>query len=42
MRNSTKTAIKEAFMTLLNKKPFDKLTVKEIVDECGINRNTFY
>ena len=42
MRNSTKTAIKEAFMTLLNKKPFDKITVKEIVEECGINRNTFY
>ena len=42
MRNSTKTDIKEAFMTLLNKKPFDKITVKEIVEECGINRNTFY
>lgn len=42
MRNSTSDAIKEAFMRLLNKKPFDKITVKEIVEECGINRNTFY
>lgn len=42
MRNSTADAIKEAFMRLLNKKPFDKITVKEIVEECGINRNTFY
>lgn len=42
MRNSTADAIKEAFMRLLNRKPFDKITVKEIVEECGINRNTFY
>lgn len=38
----TKKAIVEAFLELLNKKPLDKITVKEIVDSCGINRNTFY
>ncbi len=42
MRNSRADAIKEAFMRLLNRKPLDKITVKEIVEECGINRNTFY
>lgn len=42
MRNSRADAIKEAFMHLLNRKPLDKITVKEIVEECGINRNTFY
>lgn len=42
MRNSTSDTIKEAFMRLLNRKPFDKITVKELVEECGINRNTFY
>ncbi len=38
----TKKAIVEAFLELLNEKPLDKITVKEIVDSCGINRNTFY
>lgn len=42
MINYTKKAIKDSFMRLLEKKPFGKITVKEIVEECGINRNTFY
>lgn len=29
-------------MDLLNKKPINKITVKEIAQECGINRNSFY
>lgn len=32
----------EAFIVLAAKKPLSKITVKDIVDECGINRNTFY
>lgn len=32
----------EAFINLAEKKPLSKITVKDIVDECGINRNTFY
>lgn len=40
--NFTKKAIIEAFLTLVAKKPLSKITVKDIVDECGINRNTFY
>ncbi len=42
MAQFTKKAIVEAFLVLLNEKPLDKITVKEIVDCCEINRNTFY
>ena len=42
MYNLTKEAIKQSFMKLLNAKPVNKITVKEIVDDCGINRNSFY
>lgn len=42
MAQFTKMAIVQAFVDLLNQKPLDKITVKEIVDTCGINRNTFY
>lgn len=38
----TKKAIKEAFVRLLEQQPVNKITVKDIVTECGINRNTFY
>lgn len=42
MSNLTKRAITNSFMSLLNKKPLDKITVKDIVEDCGVNRNTFY
>ena len=42
MPNDKKTLIYETFISLLEKKPFDKITVKDIVETCGINRNTFY
>ncbi|MCR5585770.1 MAG: TetR/AcrR family transcriptional regulator [Lachnospiraceae bacterium] len=38
----TKKAIINTFVELLNEVPFDKITVKDIVERCGINRNTFY
>lgn len=38
----TKKAIRESFLHLIAKKPLDKITVRDIVDDCGINRNTFY
>ena len=38
----TEKAIQEAFVGLLNEKPLDKITVREIAQRCGINRNTFY
>ena len=42
MSQFTKLAIINTFMSLLDEKPFDKITVTDIVNTCGINRNTFY
>ena len=42
MTVSTKKAIIASFMQLAAKKPLEKITVRDIVDDCGINRNTFY
>ncbi len=42
MPSFTKKAIVESFLHLVGKKPIDKITVRDIVDDCGINRNTFY
>lgn len=42
MSKFTKTAIMNSFIKLLNNNSFDDITVKDIVDDCGINRNTFY
>lgn len=40
--NRTKDAIAAAFLELLTERPLSRITVKDIVDRCGINRNTFY
>ena len=40
--NRTKEAIADAFLELLTERPLNKITVKDIVDRCGVNRNTFY
>lgn len=42
MANFTRKAIKEAFIHLLEQRPLSQITVKDIVEECGINRNSFY
>lgn len=42
MAKFTQKAIMSAFLDLLHRMSLDKITVKDIVDECGINRNTFY
>ena len=42
MSNFTENAIKSAFIKLLDEKPYSDITVKDIVGECGINRNSFY
>lgn len=42
MANFTKRAIKESFLKLLNERPLAQITVKDIVADCGVNRNTFY
>lgn len=42
MPSFTKKAIIESFLQIAGKKPLEKITVRDIVDDCGINRNTFY
>lgn len=38
----TKGAIEASFLRLLKVKPFEKITVRDIVEDCGLTRNTFY
>lgn len=40
--NQTKDLIVAAFWQLLDEKPFNQITVKDIVTRCRVNRNTFY
>ena len=42
MTNFTKKAIKETFVELLEEHPLSDITIKNIVEKCGINRNSFY
>ena len=42
MSRFTKQAIMDSFLKIAAKKPISKITVRDVVDHCGINRNTFY
>lgn len=42
MSDLTKKAIIDAFVGLISQKPLSKITVKELVEACGITRRTFY
>jgi len=42
MASSTKESLGNALKKLLSVKPIDKITVKDLVEECGVNRQTFY
>lgn len=42
MAQFTKTAIIESFLRLLETRSIEKTTVKDIVEDCGVNRKTFY
>ena len=42
MRQSTKEAIAEALLDLLSDHTIEQITVKKLVEECGVNRQTFY
>lgn len=42
MAEHTKNAIKTSFIKLLDELPLSKITVRSIVEDCGINRNSFY
>ena len=40
--NPTDELLFSAFRQLLDEKPYKKITVRDIVDRCHVNRNTFY
>ncbi len=42
MAKQTQRFIMSTFMQLLESESLDKITVRDIVEECEINRNTFY
>ncbi len=42
MPQFTKKAIIDSFVRLLNQKPLNQITVKDIVEDCGVSRKTFY
>lgn len=42
MSDITKRAISASLKNLLREKSLSKITVQEIADDCGINRQTFY
>ena len=42
MASRTRNAIMDSCVQLLEERPISKISVKDVVEECGINRNTFY
>ena len=42
MPSFTRKAIMQSFLKLVDQRPINKVTIKDIVEDCGINRNTFY
>ena len=42
MTSLTERALAASLGKLLSKKTLDKITVKDITDDCGVNRQTFY
>ena len=42
MPNSMKYALAQSLKKLLSVRKLDKITVKDIVEDCGVNRQTFY
>ena len=42
MSTSTKESLAAALKQMMNVKPIGKITVKDLVEICGVNRQTFY
>ena len=41
MSQLTKYALAQSLRKLLKERPLDKITVKDLVEDCGVNRQTF-
>ena len=42
MAQNTKNVIRKGFIELLEQRSLDKISVVDVAEHCGINRNTFY
>lgn len=42
MSQTTKRALEASLKNMLLKKPFDKITINDITEDCGVSRMTFY
>ena len=42
MNNNTKQILEESLKKLMLKKPLDKITIRDLTEDCGISRMTFY
>ena len=42
MSSLTRKAIIESFLKLLDERPLNRISVRDIVEDCGVNRNTYY
>ncbi len=42
MSTTTKESLAAALKQMMNVKPIGKITVKDLVEICGVNRQTFY
>ena len=42
MSKKTKDVLVSAFIKLINEEDFDKITVTDLVEKCGVSRQTFY
>ena len=42
MSQLTKYALEQSLKKLLRERPLDKITIKDLVEDCGVNRQTFY
>lgn len=42
MPNTTKLALEASLKKMMMKKPLDKITIRDITDDCGISRMAFY
>ena len=42
MPNAMKYALAQSLKKLLSTRKLDKITVKDIAEDCGVNRQTFY